>query len=458
MSVEGKITLLELNNLVKESINQNLSTSYWVIAEIAEIKEHSSGHCYLELVYKDKETENIKAKARATIWNYTYRMLKPYFETATGQSLVNGLTILVNVQVVFHEFFGYSLNILDIDPTYTIGEIELRRRETINKLIADGVYEMNKEVEIDDVPKRIAIISSENAAGYQDFRKQLSNNPYGYVFSVTLFPAIMQGDEAENSIINQLGNIYSQINNFDVVIIVRGGGSQTDLSCFDSYELASNVAQFPLPVITGIGHDKDTSVTDMVAHTSVKTPTAAAEFIIARFNDADTELYQVTEKISSIIKNLLDENLSTIQKYSQLLVLHSTKEISKYKLTLNTFVHRASKADLIILYNSNKLSNLGNALKKTPYGLKILKRNLELEIEKLKTIPNRLIKTEKNKVEFLSRTSEHLDPKNILHRGYSMTYSNNEIIKSSKQVKKNDVITTILSDGTVSSIINKTSN
>ena len=294
------ISLSELNELVKDTVKESFPSKYNIIAEISEFNE-SRGHAYLELIEKN-EDDQLKAKARATIWASTYRMLKPYFETTTGHYLQAGLKILIVVTLEFHEIYGFSLNIKDIDPTYTIGDIEQKRLAIIKKLEDEGVLEMNKELEFPLVPQRIAVISSETAAGFGDFSDQLSKNSYGFSFEVKLFQSVMQGEETEQSIIEALEKIYETINDFDIVVIIRGGGSKSDLSWFDSYEIAVNIAQFPVPVITGIGHERDESVADMVAHTCLKTPTAAAEFIINELVRFQTYLNDLRNQFFELIK------------------------------------------------------------------------------------------------------------------------------------------------------------
>jgi exodeoxyribonuclease VII large subunit len=284
------IKLSELNGLVRKVVTDAFPEKIWVIGEISEMKINRNGHCYLNLIEKDEATDTVVAQARATIWSYTFRMLRPYFETTTGQILIEGLKVLVNVSVEFHELYGYSLNIQDIDPTYTLGDMARRRREIIARLTDEGVLDMNKEVEFPLAPQKIAVISSETAAGYRDFTDHLLNNPAGYIFYPKLFPAVMQGSQTEISVIEALDHIYEYEDLFDVVVIIRGGGSQIDLSCFDNYNLAYHITQFPLPVITGIGHEKDNTIVDLVAHTRLKTPTAVAEFLIGEVAGFDQQI------------------------------------------------------------------------------------------------------------------------------------------------------------------------
>ncbi len=301
------IGLYQLNCLVKRELKNRFPDSFLVIAEIADVKENRSGHCYLELVEKREEDDAVIATARATIWAFTYRMLKPYFETTTGKSLQKGIKVLVRVEIVFHELYGYSLNIKDIDPTFTIGDLERKRKEIIDRLTQEGVIDMNRELEFPMLPKTVAIISSPTAAGYGDFVDQLHRNAYGYAFHTKLFPAIMQGEKTTESIIAALERIYEFESLFDVVVIIRGGGSQTDLGSFDSYELAANVAQFPIPILAGIGHERDETIVDRVAYRSVKTPTAAAAFLIECFSEADGELEEAKEILVRETKRILQE-------------------------------------------------------------------------------------------------------------------------------------------------------
>ena len=274
------LSLLELNALVRRSVQACFPDSYWVQAELSDVRANSSGHCYLEFVQKDPSGNSLVAKARGIIWSGTYFRLKPYFESETGQAFVSGIKVLVKVSVNFHELYGYSLTVLDIDPTYTLGDMARRRREILSRLQQEGVLTLNKELELPELMQRVAVISSPTAAGYGDFCNQLAHNDFGFVFYTRLFPAVMQGEKVERSVISALDRIYREVDHWDVVVIIRGGGATSDLSGFDTYELAANCAQFPLPVITGIGHERDDTVIDMVAHTRVKTPTAAAEFLV----------------------------------------------------------------------------------------------------------------------------------------------------------------------------------
>ena len=348
-----RLKLSELNGLVKKSIGEAFTAPVWVIGEISELKTNRSGHCYLNLIEKEENGDAIVAQARATIWSYTFRMLRPYFESTTGQQLTEGLKVLLSVSVEFHELYGYSLNIRDIDPTYTLGDMARRRREIIARLQSEGVADMNKELELPLVPQKIAIISSGTAAGYQDFIDQLTNNPAGYHFDLKLFPAIMQGNLAETSIIGALDQIYLYEKFFDAVVIIRGGGSQADLSCFDNYNLAYYITQFPLPVITGIGHEKDDSIVDLVAHTRLKTPTAVAEFLISGVAQFDLHLDELKNSFIGIVTDLITESKNDMEQIARVIAPLTREKISKANNRLNQTIWKLDNSVKIFIQNCN---------------------------------------------------------------------------------------------------------
>jgi len=285
MAESQHITLRELQRRVKSALEGQFALPVWVSAEISEIKVNYSGHCYLELVEKGGDNGVPTAQARAVVWRSHYPRISGYFEAETGQRLASGIRILAKVLVSYHELYGFSLQITDIDPSYTLGDMERQRQQTIAQLQQDGVWDMNREATMPAIVQRIAIVSSANAAGYQDFCKELDKSPYR--FTLTLFDAFMQGAAAEESIIEALCSVAARMEDFDAVVLIRGGGSRSDLNCFNAYRLCAHVAQFPLPVVTGIGHDKDTSVADMVAHTALKTPTAVAGWLVGRMAETD---------------------------------------------------------------------------------------------------------------------------------------------------------------------------
>ena len=397
-------SLSELTNRIQAVIRQNFTQAIWVRAEISELRENG-GHCYLELIEKDSETDNILAKTRATCWASVYRMLKPYFESSTGETLRAGLNVLVAVTVEFNGIYGFSLNIRDIDPTFTIGELAARRMQIILKLREEGIDDMNKQLPFPVLPQRIAIISSETAAGYGDFYNQLNSDTSNYVFYPHLFPAVMQGNQAEASIIGALEKIYKHVELFDVVVIIRGGGATTDLSCFDSYNLALNCAQFPLPIISGIGHQRDVSILDMVAHTSVKTPTAAAEFLISALEKAEEEIDELASDLYNATSTIIQAKLKSLEL-----------------ITLR--IKQASKTGY--LKEQNRLSGY----------LFQLKNRLQIRIQK-----------EKNRLTLIETKIETQSPTYLYARGYTITTLNGKRITSAHQVKPGDKVTTHLNDG-----------
>lgn len=406
------LTLLELQTQIKDGLQTLFSGVYSVVAEINEIKTNASGHCYLELVQHDDDSSVPCAKAAATIWAYTYRMLKPYFESETGRSLQAGMKILANVKVQYHEIYGLSLNVLDIDPTYTIGEIELQRQRTIKKLIDDGVFDMNKSLQLPTLPLRIAVISSATAAGYQDFIEQLYNSGRNYKFRTTLFSAVMQGKDADAKIIAAIDKMNKRIDDFDVLVVIRGGGSTSDLSCFDSYNLAYNIAQVPIPVITGIGHDKDISVVDMVANTMLKTPTAVAEFLIECIEHQDIFIDELAERLTDSVREQLQNHTYVLQNIALQL-----QSLSKIKMTNNK------------IYVDNFFDNR-------------LKPLLHSKLKECKTL-----------LQMFQKDLESHNPQRILQRGYSVVMFDSKVVNSAEMLKKNDEVDIIFNKGQKKSII-----
>ncbi len=328
------IRLVELNGFVKNIIEEH-THSQWIVAEISEINEHYSGHCYLELIEKEEENDTIIARAKAMIWAVSYRMIKPYFETSTKERLSAGMRVMLKVEISFHEVYGYSLIIKDINPAYTIGDIARKRALIIERLQDEGVMNLNKEIALPKCLQRIAVVSSSGAAGYTDFCQQLNQNGFGYVFYHKLFHATMQGADTESTIIKALECIYESKDNFDAVVIIRGGGATADLSWFDNYNIAFHCTQFPLPIFTGIGHDKDISVLDLVAHSSFKTPTAVAQFLVDFMQQTESYLLTVKEEII----HLVEQNIENRQQNLQLLTLNLPNAVKRkvenahYKLT-----------------------------------------------------------------------------------------------------------------------------
>lgn len=377
-------SLLELSEWIQEVVENELPDRYWVRAEIASMSVR--GHCYMELVEKS-ENGILAAKMRATCWSNVYALLSAYFAQETGQSLHVGLQVLLEVSVEYHAVYGLSLNVWSIDPTYTLGDLAKQRQATIRQLTEDGVMELQRALEVPSLPRRVAVISSADAAGYGDFCDQLKNNRFGFAFVTQLYPAVVQGDTAARSIINALGAIAAQEEEWDVVVIIRGGGASTDLSCFDDYMLASHCAQFPLPIVAGIGHTRDVSVVDMVVHTSVKTPTAAAEWLVER-------------------------------------VAEQVERVGGLQLRLERAVQGAvnKEKNRLVVYHQRMMSAVYQALAR-----------------------------EKGKLNLWQKTVELHSPERIYRMGYSLTTVNGKVVRGAQDVAKGDVIETHLRDGVIQS-------
>ena len=388
MKSEQRYTLRQLNLMVRDAIEMQMPDEYWVEAELSECRERG-GHCYMELIEKEEQTNTPVARASAKCWRQTWQILQPHFERVTGQPLHAGLKVLLRVYAQYHEAYGFSWIVTDIDPTYTIGDMARKRQETIRQLKEEGVFDLQRELRIPLFAKRIAVISAVGAAGYGDFCRQLEDNEYGFKFEVTLFPAIMQGEQVELSVISALNKIYEQSpNTYDVVVIIRGGGATADLSGFDTLALAENVAQFPLPIITGIGHDRDESILDMVSNTRVKTPTAAAALLI-------DNLRQVLER-------------------------------------LNIAQQRISMA--------------GHIITDARHRIEMLQQRLSVSIE-------RIITNQKHHLSQLELLLQSYDPQRLLSRGYSITLHNGHAVRDPQQLKAGDELETRVEKGTIKSIV-----
>ncbi len=478
--MEHKLTLSELNEQIKNVLTDAFPSTVWVIGEISELKENRAGHCYLELV--EKEGNEIIARTRATIWSYTYRMLKPYFETTTGQFFTHGIKILVQVSVEYHSSFGLSLNIKDIDPVYTVGDMALQRKEIVNRLQNEGVFDMNRELQLPLVPQKIAVISSETAAGYLDFMNQLETNEYGFKFYTKLFPSVMQGAEAVPSIIRALERIYLYEDFFDAVIIIRGGGATADLSSFDNYDLAFHITQFPLPVITGIGHEKDDTIIDMVAHTRLKTPTAVAEFFISGMERFYEKLFQLESDVVHLIRDRIDylndelEQLATSMQHQVAVFIHDKNVLlirkgNEFQQNINRFSFRKSvelsnfkhdvrsAVSMWLVKKENSLNQKRRVLKRVA-GEILITGNSRLTYlhETLVKETRNYIQKELERVHLNENSVRLLNPENVLKRGYSLTMKEGEIIKSVNQVQADETIETRFSDGSVESKITKKLN
>lgn len=406
---KAPLSLYELNALVKRALNESLPEAYWIQAELSDVRSNPTGHCYLEFVQKDSRGNNLIAKARGTIWANVFRMLKPYFEESTGQAFVSGIKVMVQVTVEFHELYGYSLTVTDIDPTYTLGDMARKRREILKQLEEEGVLTLNKELEMPMLAQRIAVISSASAAGYGDFCRQLEENPYGFMFYPHLFPALMQGNQVEESVIAALNAVNDYRDNFDVVVIIRGGGATSDLSGFDTYLLAANCAQFPLPIITGIGHERDDTVLDSIAHTRVKTPTAAAQFLITHMHEAAQSLEELSQTLISLVSARMEKEHSRLANLTNRLPL-----VIKNRTTREGYL-------------------------------------LEQLIQRIHVGIARNLTDKKHRLMLLEQRVNDASPERLLKRGYSLTFKDGKTVTDSAQLKLGDIITTRLAKGEVRS-------
>ena len=407
--------MYDLNALVRRSLEQCLPDEYWVQAELSDVRTNSTGHCYLEFIQKDLRSNSLIAKARGTIWANVYRLLKPYFEESTGQAFVSGIKVLVQVTVSFHELYGYSLTVQDIDPTYTLGDMARRRREILKQLEEEGVLTLNKELEMPVLPQRIAVVSSLTAAGYGDFCHQLKNNSRGFFFHTELFPALMQGDRVEESVLSALDAILNRQEDFDAVVIIRGGGATSDLSGFDTYLLAAACAQFPLPIITGIGHERDDTVLDSVAHTRVKTPTAAAEYLINCMNLAADELEVLISQLHESVRSRLTEEHRKLISYRNRIPSAVVRRVSDAKLALLT-----TRKDVSLAVQTS-------------------------------------LSRQRHRLELLQQRLADASPEKTLARGYSITLKDGKVVKNAAMLNEEDEIVTRFYRGEVTSVISRKS-
>lgn len=450
-----KLSISELQSIIRDSLYIAFPDTLWIIAEISEIKENYAGHCYLELIEKQKDGNNIKARIRAIIWCKKYSFLKSYFLNVTGQSLICGLKIMVKAKVEYHELYGLSLDILDIDPAYTIGELSAKRQLIIRQLEEEGIFEMNREMSLPSVIRKIAIISSRNAAGYTDFLNHLTNNNYGYFFYTTLFESPMQGPETESGIVKALDRIAEHRDIFDIAVIIRGGGSQVDLSWFDNYNIAYHITQFPIPVITGIGHDKDRSVTDMVAFEALKTPTAVADFLIDHNASFEIHLNDLWSGIKRSSLEVVEKNRMIADSYGLRLFPLTRNLISKIHERLSDKIIRLVKTgtqfvNKTIVDITGQQSRLNSATKTC-----LLRKGdlISAKENQMKPKTMNYLSSVSLKLTNYQKNLEILKPENVLKRGYTITLRNGLIIKSSKMIGQGDIITTQFSDGILSSIV-----
>lgn len=426
------LSLFELNNLVREVITTDLSMEYWVEAELSEVRE-VRGHCYMELVQKDMFSNTPVAKASAKCWKSKWMYVRPKFEQITGQYLHTGMKVMLKVYADFHEAYGFSWIVTDINPEYTLGDMAKKRMQIIEQLKQEGVFDLQKELEIPMFAQRVAVISSLNAAGFGDFTRQLTDNSYGFKFQVELFPAIMQGEGIEGSVIAALDAINERLDEFDVVVIIRGGGATSDMSGFDTLALAENVANFPLPIITGIGHDRDESVLDMISHTKVKTPTAAAALLVEHLEvvwqmlmEAENELVTVAQHRIENEKQRLSHIAEKIPVLFSLVKTHYENVLDKLLMTISSMINEKVSSE---------------------------KHNVLLMEEKIKPLVDVRLQREKHHLMMLEQRVKALDPEILLKRGYSITLCKGKVVVDASMLKSGDEVETKVRKGTFKSII-----
>lgn len=426
------LTLFELNSLVRDVLETTLDSLFWVEAELSEARE-VRGHCYMELVQKDIFSATPIARASAKCWKQRWQVLRPKFEGVTGQPLRAGMKVMLQVAVSFHEAYGFAWIVQDIDPTYTMGDMARKRLEIIRQLQQEGVFDMQKELTIPMFAQRVAVISSESAAGYGDFCSQLSNNDYGFKFYPRLFAAVMQGERVEQSVVAALNEINRHADDFDVVVIIRGGGATADLSGFDTLELAENVANFPLPIITGIGHERDESILDMVSNTRVKTPTAAAAVLIDNLVAVLSCINDYERRVAMRVKQVMDKERRRLDRSAERVPMLFSLVKTRQEARIDRLMSR-----MVSLVNHN-VSTAGH--------------RLQLASANLLPLVERRLERANNELGRLEFRVKALDPQLILRRGYSITLLDNKAVRHADQLKRGDHIVTRLEHGSVKSVV-----
>lgn len=427
------LSLYELNSMVRDVIDASLPDSYWVEAELSEAREAYGGHCYMELIQKDEGSNTPIAKAHASCWRNRWMVIKPYFERVTGQRIHAGMKVLLKVHAQFHENYGFSWIVDDIDPNYTMGDMARKRLEIINTLKEEGVFELQKELLLPMFCQRIAVISSATAAGYGDFCNQLADNDYGLQFHTRLFPATMQGESVEQSVITALDAINAEWENWDCVVIIRGGGATSDLSGFDTLALAENVANFPLPIITGIGHERDESVLDMISFQRVKTPTAAAAFLVQHLTDVYARVMDAQESIIDHVEHRLQIEKMRLERLSNGIPTLFSLVKSKQGARLDKLMGRLS---------SSMQTKVANA-----------QRKMEILSQTIQPILERKMLTETHRLQMLEQRMKSQDPELLLKRGYSITLKDGKSVRDASLLQKGDKLETRFAKGKVHSVV-----
>ena len=426
------VTLFELNNLVREVISSTLSEEYWVEAELSEVHE-VRGHCYMELIQKELFSNTPVAKASAKCWKNKWSLLREKFAKVTREGLKPGMKVLLKVYADFHEAYGFAWIVTDINPEFTMGDMARKRQEIIDTLKREGIFELQKELVLPLFAQRIAVISSENAAGYGDFCHQLADNPQQLKFYTRLFPAVMQGEGVEESVIGALNSINEDIEKFDAVVIIRGGGATSDLSGFDTLRLAENVANFPIPIITGIGHDRDESIVDMVAHTKVKTPTAAAALLIDHLNHVLERLLDAQAELIAAVRHRSELEQARLVRMSE-------------KIPMLFSLVKTRQEQRIDRHLANITAALNDKLSREHHRLSLIESQFG------PTLLQQLTR-ENYRLQLLQQRLEALNPQRLLQRGYSITLCKGKVVRDARQLKAGDEIETKLANGKITSII-----
>lgn len=428
------LSLLELNGLVKDVVEQCLPDCYWVQAELSEARTWR-GHCYMELIQKEEGSNTPVAKAKASCWASVWAIVRPHFERVTGQQLSAGMKVMLKVKAQFHENYGFSWIVTDIDLTFTLGDMARQRLEIIEQLKAEGVFELNKELPLPLFTQSIAVISSAAAAGYGDFCRQLNDNGYGFSFNVRLFPAVMQGESVESSIISALNEINEQADAFDCVVIIRGGGATSDMSGFNTLALAENVANFPLPVITGIGHERDECIVDLVAHTNVKTPTAAAALLIDNLKKVNDRLADIAVHLYVTAKQSMTNENHRMERLARRLEPAAERMLTAAK-------HRTETLARMLVPATERM-------------LTASKHRTEMLAHMLTPTTERILTAANHRLDMLEQRTAASDPKHILRRGYSITLLNGRAVTDASHLGDGDTIVTRFYNGQTTSVVKK---
>lgn len=433
MEQRSHTTLYKLQSIIKQRLEESMPLPCWVTAEISELKVNYSGHCYMELVEKGGDNQIPKARASAVAWRSTWGALASYFRSETGSDLAVGMNVMLKVSVSYHELYGLSLVISDIDPLYTLGDMERQRQQTISRLREEGVFDMNRSLELPHVVQRIAVVSSRNAAGFQDFMNELGAS--GYRFEVTLFDAFMQGQGAEASIIEALECVAERMDEFDATVIIRGGGAVSDLAAFDSYRLCSHIAQFPLPVITGIGHDKDESVADLVAAFPVKTPTAAAGFLISALAEFEGWLDALQNAVAEESAALIDTQDRRLREAGYML----SQALRSFTRSLEIRLERLS---------GEIVRRQQNAVKKDENKLERLEMSLKEHV-------SRLFDKERSRLDTAEMVTESRRPDKILSLGFAIVRSGGKAVTDSRTLSPGATLDITFAAGSANAQVTK---